>query len=345
MKENSFISNNQSHTILDTDKKFDKTTEDLSDWQMYQMSINRCGMRACTPVFFYSDVIYGHPCALAGTWLLKSSYSYNFFFQSKRVKFVVFNQQHPEATWLQKNGFIRNFIYNYFLFIKYLHNIAQTVSSYNSYFFSQGVSDISLHFDALETVDNINIIIADFCRDGLKDNVDKKRIASRYQTLSFYDYDYFYQDKAPDETAVDFWLAMDRFLEKPYLTQKKMKENNHNPSDKKERNKNINNKDKLRNYVHKIMIVPDELLNNNEKNFRTWVRNPDNQKKFIAIYKKTFNRVPETGLKKIEGYIENQKGTIKSGLLFCKQKMSFKNLDGKTEEKFVYSLKLLNDGK
>ena len=63
--------------------------------------------------------------------------------------------------------------------------------------------------------------------------------------------------------------------------------------------------------------------------------------KKIFIYQNTFNRVPETGLNKIE----NPKENIGSKLLFCKQKMTFKNLGGQEETKFVYSLKLLEDNK
>ena len=355
-EDNNLIEINTESRIGSNAKKIGKEKTTLSDWQMYQLAISSVAFVIDTRKDLTSFVPKEHnvgivcflqfysPDSLSSNFLLNNNYCYETFFSRKTPFIVLWKIDHNNPSNCEKNEFIRDWLNKRQIIAKYLHRVFQIMIYYDDYCFTQGSSSLSLHFDALETTGNLNTIIKDFRRDGLNNHIDKKRIASRYQTLSFYDYDYFYKDEAPDETAVDFWLAMDRFLEEPYFTQQNLYgENSGLSRDEEEykRQENANKKDKLRNYVHRIMIVPDELLNDNEKNFRQWVRNSDNQKKFVEIYKKTFNRVPETGLKKIE----NQKETIKSQLLFCKQKMTFKNLDGKQETKSVYSLKLLENGK
>lgn len=359
MKEN----NNGKRNLIETQSKIDSGTEKtdrekttVSDWQMYQLAISSVAFVIETRKDLLSFALeeqkvgiirflqFYSPDSSSSDFLLKKNYCYKIFFNRQNPFIVLWKIDHNNPSNCETNEFIRDWLNKRQIIAKHLHRVFQIMIDYDYYCFTQGSSNLSLHFDALETTGNLNTIIQDFRRDGLNNHIDKKRIASRYQTLSFYDYDYFYKDEAPNETAVDFWLAMDRFLEQPYFTQQNLYGENSGLSlDEKEqkRHENANKKDKLRNYVHRIMIVPDELLNDNEKNFREWVRNSENQKKFVGIYKNTFNRVPETGLKKIE----DQKENIGSQLLFCKQKMTVTNLDGKKETKSVYSLKLLEDGK
>ena len=341
------------------EEKLGKEKTTLSDWQMYQLAISGVAFRVMTLEYLFSLIPEDQrdcfqlfqssyvPCIAVSELLCEENYSYEVFFSKTE------NQQRDdygypiEISDYKKNQLVINWLFKRQIIAKHLHRVLQIINDYDDYFFVQGTSCLSLHFDALETTCGKNTIIVDFDRDNLYDHIDKKRIVSRYQTLSFYDYDYFYKNEAPNQIAVDFWLAMDRFLEEPYLTQQSLFANNSELNYEEQiqkRYENANKKDKLRNYVHRIMIVPDKLLNDNEKKFRDWVRNPDNQKKFIKIYQNTFNRVEETGLKKIKGNIEDQKKNIKSKLLFCKQKMTVTNLDGTKETKFVYSLKLLEDG-
>ena len=337
-------------------KKLGKEKTKLSDWQMYQLAISSVAFAIETRKDLTSFVPKEHnvgivcflqfysPDSLSSNFLLNNNYCYETFFSRKTPFIVLWKIDHNNPSNCEKNEFIRDWLNKRQIIAKYLHRVFQIMIDYDYYCFTQGSSNLSLHFEALETECTQNTIVRDFYADGLDDHIDKKRIASRYQTLSFYDYDYFYKDEAPDETAVDFWLAMDRFLEEPYFTQQNLYgENSGLSRDEKEqkRQENANKKDKLRNYVHRIMIVPDELLNDNEKNFRQWVRKKKKKKKFIKIYQNTFNRVPETGLNKIE----NPKENIGSKLLFCKQEMTVTNPDGKKETKSVYSLKLLENGK
>ncbi|MBQ9491693.1 MAG: hypothetical protein IJU86_02845 [Firmicutes bacterium] len=361
MEEN----NNQSDNLIEIktkskieigENKLGKEKTKLSDWQMYQLAISSVAFVIETRKDLLSFALekqkvgilcflqFYSPDSSSSDFLLKKNYCYKNFFNGQDPFIRLWKNAHNNPSNCEKNEFIRDWLNKRQIIAKHLHRVFQIMIDYDYYCFTQGSSNLSLHCDALETTGNLNTIIKDFRRDGLNNHIDKKRIASRYQTLSFYDYDYFYKDEAPDETAVDFWLAMDRFLEQPYSTWKDIYERNPRLSGDEQdpkRLENANKKDKLRNYVHRIMIVPDEFLNNNEKNFRQWVRNSENQKKFITIYKNTFNKVPETGLKKIE----DQKENIGSKLLFCKQEMTVTNLDGKQETKSVYSLKLLEDGK
>ena len=266
--------------------KSDTGKKTLSNWQMYQLAISSVVFIKMTKEDLFSVIptdqaqtdfhcfarLYNLG-ALPSSLCLEQAYSYEAIFRSGQ-SFVSLWLNERDRTFYEKNEFIRNCLYKIRMVAKYLHHVLQIIVDYNCYFFVQGPSSLSLHFDALETSAYQNTIIVDFYRDGLRKYEgykEKKRIASRYQTLSFYDYSYFYEDKEPDETAVDFWLAMDRYLEELYLTRKNIRENNSDLDDNKLQEKylkNASNKDRLRNYVHRIMIVPDELLSDDEKKFR-----------------------------------------------------------------------------
>ena len=345
------------------DFKSEKTK--LSDWQMYQIAINWSVMLHTRDLYVifreknkftdkFSDIGASLSLNLSSALVL-DNYRYDAYLINNNFCLLHKNTISSEEFNNQYSNLNKHNVYNFKYWLrmrmisqKNMHHILQIIVDYESYFFKQGSSFLSLHFEILETQCDKNTILLDHNRGDLSKHIDKKRIASRYQTLSFYDYSYFYEDKAPDETAVDFWLAMDRYLENPYLTSQNIKDKNPKIWEQyneraKARVENVANKDRLRNYVHRIMIVTDELLGDDEKKFRVWVRKTKNQKKFVEVYKKTFNRVEKTGLKKIEGDIEKQKGIIGSKLLFCKQKITVATLKNEQEEKYVYSLKFLRD--
>ena len=147
--------------------------------------------------------------------------------------------------------------------------------------------------------------------------------------LAFYDYGYFLKDNPPSDEIICFWFAMDQYLENLWdkdgnLLSKLVLD----AKDDEERNSY--GLDRFRNYVHRIMSVSDDLLNDKEKAFRDWTRVPENQEKFLQAYKKSF-----FGLEKNNDHVnildENK-------LLFCK-KVFEKEINEKTEKKVVYYLK------
>ena len=155
-------------------KKLGKEKTKLSDWQMYQLAISSVAFVIETRKDLLSFALekqkvgilcflqFYSPDSSSSDFLLKKNYCYKNFFNGQDPFIRLWKNAHNNPSNCEKNEFIRDWLNKRQIIAKHLHRVFQIMIDYDHYCFTQGSSNLSLHFDALETTVSFSKALTNF---------------------------------------------------------------------------------------------------------------------------------------------------------------------------------------